>query len=65
MRVRYTRKRVFAMFDSDIVLLLDLCVAAHLLWVALWVASHMCDQKYCEQKAPALIAYQITHEIVF
>ena len=37
------------MFDSSIVLLLDLCVATDLLWVALWVASHMCDQKYGKQ----------------
>ena len=26
----------------------DLCVAVHLLCVALWVASHMRDQKYYE-----------------
>jgi len=27
----------------------DLCVAVHLLCVALWVASHMGDQKYYEK----------------
>jgi len=45
--------------NPRIVYLSDLCVAAHLLCVALWVASHVCDQKYCEQQAPALTPYLI------
>ena len=31
-----------------IVWLSDLCVTADVLCVALWVATHMRDQKYCE-----------------
>ena len=25
---------------------------SHCLWIAFWVASHMCDEKYCKWQAP-------------
>ena len=47
--------------NSRTVYLSDLCVAAHLLCVALWVAAHMRDEICYEEQAPALTGYQIAN----